>query len=52
MADSTPLLYVAPVAAVAAIVAIPAALGLANVLAAWPARRAATISPAEALRTE
>jgi ABC-type lipoprotein release transport system permease subunit len=52
VADSTPLLYVAPIAVVAILVAIPAALALANLLAALPARRAALVRPAEVLRTE
>ena len=52
VANSTPLLYVAPFAAVAVIVVIPAALTLANVLAAVPARRAARLRPGDVLRTE
>jgi ABC-type lipoprotein release transport system permease subunit len=52
VADSTPLLYVPPLAALAIVVAIPAALILANILAAYPARRAAGVRPAEVLRTE
>jgi ABC-type antimicrobial peptide transport system permease subunit len=52
VANSTPLLYVGPVAALAIIIAIPAALILANILAAYPARRAAGVRPAEVLRTE
>jgi ABC-type lipoprotein release transport system permease subunit len=52
VANSTPLLYVAPVAALAIAIAIPAAIVLANVLAAYPARRAAGVRPAEVLRTE
>jgi ABC-type lipoprotein release transport system permease subunit len=52
VADSTPLLYVAPIAALAIALAIPAALALANLLAAVPARRAALVRPAEVLRTE
>jgi ABC-type lipoprotein release transport system permease subunit len=52
VADSTPLLYVAPIAALAILIAIPAAIVLANLLAAYPARRAAGVRPAEVLRTE
>jgi len=52
VANSTPLLYVPPLAALAILVAIPAAIVLANVLAAYPARRAASVRPAEVLRTE
>jgi hypothetical protein len=52
VADSTPLLYVAPVAAVALLAAIPAAIVLANALAAWPGRRAARLRPGEVLRAE
>ena len=52
VADRTPLVYVAPVAALAAILAIPATVLLANALAAVPAYRAARIRPAEVLRTE
>ena len=52
VADATPLLYVAPIAAFAIIGVIPASLLLANVLAAVPARRAARLRPADVLRTE
>jgi hypothetical protein len=52
VAESTPLLYVAPVAALAIIVAIPATIIIANMLAAYPATRAAGVRPAEVLRTE
>jgi ABC-type lipoprotein release transport system permease subunit len=52
VANSTPLLYVAPIAALAIVVAIPAAITLANMLAAYPATRAAGVRPAEVLRTE
>jgi len=52
VADATPLLYVAPVAALAIALAVPAALLLANAIAALPARRAARLRPAEILRTE
>ena len=52
VANSTPLLYVPPLAALAILIAIPAAIVLANVLAAYPASRAAGVRPAEVLRTE
>lgn len=52
VADSTPLLYVPPLAATVALLAVPAALVLANVMSALPARRAARLRPAEVLRTE
>jgi ABC-type lipoprotein release transport system permease subunit len=52
VADSTPLLYVAPLALAAILLAVPASLALANLLAAYPARRAAGVRPAEVLRTE
>jgi len=52
VANSTPLLYVPPLAALAIVIAIPAAIVLANMLAAYPARRAAGVRPAEVLRTE
>jgi ABC-type lipoprotein release transport system permease subunit len=52
VADSTPLLYVAPLAVAAILLAVPASLALANLLAAYPARRAASVHPAEVLRAE
>ena len=52
VADSTPLLYVPPVAALVVLLSIPASLLLANVMAAVPARRAATLRPADVLRAE
>lgn len=52
VADATPLLYVPPVAAVAAVAAIPTAIVMANTLAALPARRAARLRPADDLRSE
>jgi ABC-type lipoprotein release transport system permease subunit len=52
VANSTPLLYVPPLAVLAIVIAIPAAIVLANALAAYPARRAAGVRPAEVLRTE
>jgi hypothetical protein len=52
LAHNLPIVYVPPLAAIAAILVVPAAILLANLLAAWPARSAARIRPAEALRTE
>ena len=52
VAESTPLLYVGPIAAAAILVVIPGALVIANALAAFPARRAGRIRPAVVLRTE
>lgn len=52
VADSTPLLYVPPIAAVVVLVSIPAALVLAITMAALPARRAAHLRPADVLRAE
>jgi len=52
LAHNLPIVYVPPLAAIAAILIVPAAILLANLLAAWPARSAARIRPAEALRTE
>ena len=52
VADSTPLLYVAPLAVLALVLATPAAMVAANALAAVPARRAARLRPAEVLRSE
>jgi FtsX-like permease family len=52
VAEVTPLVYVAPVGALAIAAAVPAALLLANAIAALPARRAARLRAAEVLRTE
>jgi ABC-type lipoprotein release transport system permease subunit len=52
VADSTPLLYVAPLAVVAMVLAVPLALLAANLLAVFPARRAARLRPADLLRSE
>jgi hypothetical protein len=52
LAHNFPVVYVPPLAAVAVVLVVPAAIALANLLAAWPARSAARIRPAEALRTE
>ncbi len=52
LAHSFPVVYVPPLAAIAIVLVVPASIALANLLAAWPARAAARIRPAEALRTE
>ena len=51
-ADSFPVVYVPPFALVAVVVVVPAAIVVANLLAAGPARSAARIRPAEALHAE
>lgn len=52
VADTTPLLYVPPLAWVVVLVSIPAALVLANAIAVLPATRAARLRPADVLRAE
>jgi ABC-type lipoprotein release transport system permease subunit len=52
VASSMPFLYVGPLAALALALAVPVALVVANVVAAWPARTAARLRPAEILRSE
>ncbi|MEY2567925.1 MAG: putative transport system permease protein [Actinomycetota bacterium] len=52
VADSTPLLYVAPIAGLAVLLSIPGTLAIANGLAALPARRAARLRAVDVLRTE
>jgi hypothetical protein len=52
VADFTPMQYVAPTAAWAMVIAVPAALVAANVLAAIPGRRAARMKVASVLRAE
>jgi hypothetical protein len=52
LADNFPVVYVPPLALAAVLLVVPAAVLLANLLAAMPARAAARIRPAEALRTE
>ncbi|MDQ1374863.1 MAG: putative transport system permease protein [Actinomycetota bacterium] len=52
VANSTPLLYVAPIAGVAIALAVPGTLAIANGLAALPARRAARLRAVDILRTE
>jgi ABC-type antimicrobial peptide transport system permease subunit len=50
--NATPMVYAAPVATLTLVVIVPAALIVANLLAAIPGRRAARLHPAEVLRTE
>lgn len=52
VADYTPLQYAPPVAVWALLLVAPAALVIANVLAAWPGQRAARLRIAHILRTE
>jgi ABC-type antimicrobial peptide transport system permease subunit len=52
LADATPVVYVAPFAALALLIVIPGAVAAANTLAAWPARHAARLRPADVLRAE
>ena len=51
-ADMTPLAYRPPLAALALLLIAPAALLVANLLAAWPARRAARLHAGQILRAE
>jgi hypothetical protein len=52
VADYTPLQYVPPIAVWALLLIAPAALIVANLLAAWPGQRAARLRIAHILRTE
>ncbi len=52
VAVATPMQYVAPLAALAVVLVWPLAILIANVLAAWPARVAARLRPADVLRVE
>ncbi|HSH58878.1 MAG TPA: hypothetical protein VK988_04390, partial [Acidimicrobiales bacterium] len=52
VADATPLLYVALLAVVAVVLAVPLPLLAANLLAVFPARPAARLRPADLLRSE
>jgi ABC-type lipoprotein release transport system permease subunit len=52
VADSTPLFYVAPVAVWALVLIVPLALMAANILAVFPARRAASLRVSQVLRVE
>ena len=51
-ANMTPLAYEPPIALAALLLIVPVALVAANLLAAWPARRAARLHAAQILRTE
>jgi hypothetical protein len=48
----TPFAYEPPIALVALLLIAPVALLAANLLAAWPARRAARLHAGQILRTE
>jgi len=52
VADTTPVEYIPPVAAWALVLVGPVALLAANLLAAWPSQRAASMRVAHVLRTE
>jgi hypothetical protein len=52
VADITPLQYVAPVALLAVLLAVPVAVLVANALAAWPGHLAARLRVAHVLRAE
>jgi ABC-type lipoprotein release transport system permease subunit len=52
VADYTPLQYVSPISLWALLLVAPAAFVLANLLAAWPGRRAARLRISHILRTE
>ncbi|TDD71948.1 ABC transporter permease [Jiangella aurantiaca] len=52
VAETTPLFYVPPVAATALALVVPAALVAANLLAAWPSHRAASMRVGSVLRAE
>ena len=52
VAEQTPMLYVPPVALVALVLVPPAAILVANAIAAWPAHVAARLRPSESLRAE
>jgi len=52
VADATPLVFSPPVAIVVILLAIPATIVVANLLAAGPARHAARTRPAGVLRAE
>jgi hypothetical protein len=51
-ANMAPLAYQPPLAALALLLIVPLALLVANLLAAWPARRAARLHAGQILRTE
>ena len=52
VAGAVPLVYVAPLAVAATLLTVPITLLVANLVAAYPARSAARVNSAEALRTQ
>jgi ABC-type antimicrobial peptide transport system permease subunit len=52
VADTTPVEYLPPVAVWALVLVGPVAIVAANLLAAWPSQRAASMRVAQVLRTE
>jgi ABC-type antimicrobial peptide transport system permease subunit len=52
VADSTPVAYVTPVAVWLLVLIIPVSLLIANLLAAWPSQRAASLRVGHVLRAE
>jgi hypothetical protein len=52
VAETTPLAYVTPIAAWLLVLIAPIALLVANLLAAWPSHRAASLRVGQVLRTE
>jgi ABC-type lipoprotein release transport system permease subunit len=52
VAQNTPLAYHTPVAVWALLLAVPAGLLIANLLAVWPGHRAAALPSAQVLRAE
>jgi hypothetical protein len=52
LAESFPVVYVPPLALVAILLVVPAALAIANALAVGPARSATRVRPANVLRSE
>jgi hypothetical protein len=52
IAEAAPIFYVPPLALTTVLLAGPATLLIANVLAALPGRAAARLRPAQVLRTE
>jgi hypothetical protein len=52
VAGLEPLENIPPLAVVAVLLIVPVTLVLANALALWPGRMAASVRPADALRTE
>ncbi|NDL56754.1 ABC transporter permease [Phytoactinopolyspora mesophila] len=52
VANTTPVLYVPPVAWLALVLVVPLALVAANLLAAWPGQRAASLRVGHVLRAE